>query len=87
MQTPTKPSHPETVGPVAALAPVLTLGDVAHKVGVSVWQVRRLFERGTLPAAARVGQYRVVAEADVPAIKEALEAAGYLKSEGVNCGE
>jgi DNA-binding transcriptional MerR regulator len=58
---------------------ILTMGDVATRFGVQVWQVRRLFERGLLPPAARVGAYRVVAADDLPAVEQALRTAGYLK--------
>jgi DNA-binding transcriptional MerR regulator len=56
----------------------LTIGAVAKHFGVSPWQVRRLFERGMLPPAARVGAYRVVEAADLPNIEESLRKAGYL---------
>lgn len=59
-----------------------TMGGVASLYGVQSWQVRRLFQRGLLPPAPRVGTYRVVAAADLPAVKQALRDAGYLRSEG-----
>ena len=43
----------------------LTIGAVADHFGVAPWQVRRLFERGMLPPAARVGAYRVVDPSDL----------------------
>ena len=58
----------------------LTLGKVADRFGVQTWQVRRLFQNGTLQPAARVGPYRVVPESDLPAVETALIAAGYLPS-------
>jgi hypothetical protein len=61
---------------------VLTLGAVATRYaryGVQPWQVRRLFERGLLPPAPRVGAYRVVAVVDLPLVEEALREAGYLR--------
>ena len=42
------------------------------------WQVRRLFERGLLPPAQRVGAYRVVTAEDLHEVGEALRKAGYL---------
>ena len=39
----------------------LTVGAVARRFGVPAWQIRRLFERGLLPPAARLGAYRVIA--------------------------
>jgi DNA-binding transcriptional MerR regulator len=62
--------------------PFLTVGAVALRYGVPEWQIRRLFERGLLPPAPRVGPYRVIAITDLPKVEEALRAAGYL-TEGV----
>jgi DNA-binding transcriptional MerR regulator len=59
-------------------ASIFTVGQVARHHGCQPWQVRRLFERGLLPPATRVGPYRVVSEADLPAVGDALRAAGYL---------
>lgn len=56
----------------------VTLGDVARRCGCDVWQVRRLYERGLLPPARRIGLYRVVSVDDIPAIEAALRTAGYL---------
>ena len=58
---------------------LLTLGPVARLYGCPTWKVRRLFERGLLPPAARVGLYRVVALEDLPTVEEALREAGYLQ--------
>jgi DNA-binding transcriptional MerR regulator len=58
-----------------------TIGTVAHRFGVAAWQVRRLYERGILPPAARVGAYRVVDPADLPKIEAALRETGYLSRE------
>ncbi len=57
---------------------VMTLGDVARRLGCHVWQVRRLYERSLLPEPPRVGSYRVVHGPDLPRVAEALRAAGYL---------
>jgi hypothetical protein len=51
---------------------------VARHYGVEPWQVRRLFERGLLPEAHRVGAYRVIAVDDLPQVEAVLKAAGYL---------
>jgi DNA-binding transcriptional MerR regulator len=59
--------------------PLLTVGDVAARLGVEPWQIRRLFERGILPPAPRVGPYRVIAVADLPKVEAAMREAGYLK--------
>jgi hypothetical protein len=58
----------------------LTLGPVGRLYGCPTWQIRRLFERGLLPPAPRIGAYRVVAVEDLPRVEQALRAAGYLKS-------
>jgi hypothetical protein len=60
----------------------LTLGAVAKRYGLSVWKVRRIFERGLLPEPARVGAYRVVAVDEVPRVEAALREAGYLPANG-----
>jgi hypothetical protein len=57
----------------------LTLGSVARRYGLSVWQVRRIYERGLMPPAARAGMYRIVTEGQLPAIEAALRQAGYLR--------
>ncbi len=60
----------------------LTIGQVAKRYPpVTQWQVRRLFERGLLAPAPRVGPYRVVALEDLPAVEAALREAGYLPTE------
>lgn len=57
---------------------LFTLGPVARLYGCQTWQVRRLFERGLLPPAFRIGTYRVIAVEDLPLVEQALGAAGYL---------
>jgi hypothetical protein len=59
-------------------SPYLTVGAAARRLGYLTWQVRRLFERGLLPQAPRVGAYRVIAVAELPRVEAALRAAGYL---------
>ena len=61
----------------------LTLGAAARRIGQSLdppvtlhpWQLRRLYEKGVLPPAERIGLYRVINEEDLPKITEALRAA------------
>jgi hypothetical protein len=62
-------------------APPLTVGGVAKHFGLPAWQVRRLFETNRLPEPMRVGRYRIVTAADLPAIRAALVDAGYLARE------
>jgi hypothetical protein len=69
------------MSPVSA-SPYLTLGQVAARYGVRLWQVRRLYERKLLPEPARVGAYRVIRESDLPQIGAALQRAGYLQEGG-----
>ena len=59
----------------------LTLGALAKQFGLPVWKVRRLWERNFLPAAARIGQYRVVPTSQLPVVERALKAAGYLREQ------
>jgi hypothetical protein len=58
---------------------ILTVGQVATRLGVQTWQVVRMFERKLLPEPPRLGRARVIREEDVPAIAEALRKGGYLK--------
>jgi DNA-binding transcriptional MerR regulator len=58
--------------------PYVSIGAVARRFGCQPWQVRRLFERGLLPQAPRVGTYRIIAVTDLPYVEEALRQAGYL---------
>jgi DNA-binding transcriptional MerR regulator len=64
-----------------AIPPIITIGAAARRLRRPLWQVRRLYERGLLPPAARVGPYRVIAEADLPRVEQALRKAGYLPQE------
>jgi DNA-binding transcriptional MerR regulator len=63
---------------------ILTIGAVARHFGCPAWCVRRLFERGLLPPAPRVGAYRVITAGDLPLVERALRAAGYLSGEVAN---
>jgi DNA-binding transcriptional MerR regulator len=66
--------------------PVLTIGSVARRYGCPAWQIRRLFERGLLPPAPRVGAYRVIAVADLHLVEQALRNAGYLRNQEAQHG-
>ncbi len=57
----------------------LTLGDAGDHFNVREWQLRRLYSRGILPEPARVGRFRVIAVADLPAIESALRVSDYLR--------
>lgn len=56
-----------------------TLGDIAIINNVPIWTLRRLCRRGILPEPTRAGGYRVFEDSDLPAIRKALRAAGYVK--------
>ena len=56
----------------------LTIGAAANQLGVAAWKVRRLYERGILPPAERIGCYRVIDRSDLPKVGAALRQAGYL---------
>lgn len=58
-----------------------TTGDVARRYGIPLWNVIRLYQRGLLPPADRIGSYRVVKEEDLPAVEAALRKAKYLPQE------
>jgi len=59
-------------------AAVLSIGEIAARLGVPVWCVRRAITRGFLSEPARVGVARVWRASDLPAITSALRRAGYL---------
>jgi DNA-binding transcriptional MerR regulator len=61
--------------------PYYTLGEISRMTGATVWQVRRLYERGLLPPAERIGLYRVVRAEELPRVVEALRQADYLPAE------
>ncbi len=55
----------------------LTLGQCARRLGVETWQVQSLIDRGLGPTPGRIGTYRVLREGDLPALADAMAAAGY----------
>jgi hypothetical protein len=64
---------------VTATTRLLTLGQLATQLRCQLWQIQRLFDRGLLPPARRVGRMRVVDEADIDAVRQALVRAGYTR--------
>lgn len=58
---------------------MLTLGQVAKRLGCLRWQVQRLFEREMLPDRYRVGLLRVVPESELDDVRRAAREAGYVK--------
>lgn len=63
----------------ASAAAILTTTVVAHELGCRVWQLRRLDACGLIAPPQRVGPYRVYRPEDLPIIRAALVARGYLK--------
>lgn len=57
----------------------MTTREVAERLHVAPWQVRRVCERGLVPPPDRAGLYRVFREEDLPALQVALRQAGYVK--------
>jgi len=55
-----------------------TVPQLAQKLGVHEWQIRRMFKRGFAPQPRRLGNYRVISDQDLPQIEEGLRKAGYL---------
>lgn len=59
---------------------VFSTADVARLMGVPRWKVARLFENGTLPEPARVGNQRAIPRELIPVISSALSKRGWLPS-------
>jgi DNA-binding transcriptional MerR regulator len=62
----------------------MTIGEVASHFDCQVWQVRRLYIRGLLLPATRIGQNRVVPAKDLPKVEKALRQAGYIQHRAKN---
>jgi hypothetical protein len=50
--------------------------EVADILGSKTWRVRRLYQDGTFPEPARFAGRRVITQAQLPAIVDALRARG-----------
>lgn len=57
----------------------LTLGQIATRYGIQLWQVQRIYQRGLVPEADRIGRTRVVQPADLPSVEAALVKGGYIQ--------
>lgn len=64
----------------AAPVELLSVSQVAQKIGIKTRQVIHLYERGFMMPAMRVGRVRAIPTTDLPKLKEAAKAAGYLKT-------
>jgi len=60
------------------MAEVFSTADVAQLLSVKTWQVRRLFEDGTLPEPSRIGNQRAIPRSTIPAIASELKTRGWL---------
>jgi DNA-binding transcriptional MerR regulator len=61
----------------------ITIGQMAERAGVPVWQLRQAIRRGYLSEPPRVGPYRVFDSADEAMVRQALRLAGYQPAEVV----
>lgn len=61
---------------------VLMLGAAGALCGVKdTWKVRRTIQRGFYPEPSRMGPFRVVPRSELPRLKNAMIAAGYLSAD------
>ena len=51
---------------------MMTLGEAARRLGCDLWQLQALLRRGLGPTLSRFGPYRVVSEADLAPLADAL---------------
>jgi hypothetical protein len=66
---------------MATMAPTtgyLTLGQAAAALHAQLWQVQRVIDRRLFPPPQRIGRLRVVGQDDLPALRVALQRAGFL---------
>lgn len=66
-----------------AVAILLSTREVAEIAGVKTWQVRRLYENGTLPEPGRFAGKRAIPRTDIPTIVLALQQRGWLPEQPV----
>lgn len=58
----------------------LSSADVARELGCAQWQIARICEKKLYPDPPRIGRQRAFRRGELPAIRTALIAAGYLKA-------
>jgi hypothetical protein len=80
MTTATAPA-PATSTTAAKAKAELSTGEAARLLDLAGWQIVRLFRRGLVGEPARVGRYRVIRRADLPKLRAAAIAAGYLPTD------
>jgi hypothetical protein len=61
------------------MAENLTSGDLCRMFRVLPWQIEQVCQRGLLKEPKRLGRWRIWRSSDLPAVEEALIAAGYVK--------
>jgi hypothetical protein len=61
---------------------VLTTAQVAQRLGVPLWWLRSMLHRKVLAAPAKLGPTFVWTAADLPRVRQALVAEGYLSNGG-----
>jgi hypothetical protein len=57
----------------------LSVSTAARAIDIAVWQLRVLFLRGLVDEPARLGHSRIIKPDDLPTLRRAALAAGYLK--------
>ena len=57
----------------------LSVTTAAAAIGIAAWQLRNLFKRGLVDEPARLGHSRVITPDQLPRLRRAAQAAGYLK--------
>lgn len=60
------------------MSTLFTTREIADLLGVDTWQVRRLFEDGSLPEPDRFAGKRAIPRETIPVILDALRARGWL---------
>jgi len=61
---------------------ILTTAQVAERLGVPLWWLRSMLHRKVLAAPGKIGPVFVWTAADLPRVKSALVAEGYLPNGG-----
>jgi hypothetical protein len=61
-----------------------TTGDLSKHFHAPVWKILQAIKRGFLAEPPRVGIYRVWTADDLPRVRDALAAAGYLREEAAH---
>ena len=57
---------------------ILTIGQIAKRTGLTMWQLNYMLNSKKLPKPERIGNYRVFRVRDLDHIREVATKAGYL---------